>query len=296
MQNTPYPARRRYVWAMDHMAMPYQKALAFFKQMQRQCPKEKNPQRHAALGLMVECINELNHKGVEDFAGPKLHRLLIKCADTCGWHTDANAIQRSLVPRLVEGTKDIYTCPKCGKDKPRADFMGLMSMAQKEKYNKPEGTRALVMQKRCANCRYNAHEAKKRRSVRVKKRTVISQWATTMATTKDVSQGDVYLRYGIEVRRKQTNVRHALLKLKNPEPNHQPRKDFYEYIDTLLMLCIERLEERLNFAHLADLKKDKPSWLHLLSTDERADAVSRFAQLRRAESAHGLRGRGPSLL
>jgi hypothetical protein len=171
-----------------------------------------------------------------------------------------------------------------------------MSTAQKEKYNKPENSRSLIMQKRCANCRYNAQEAKQRKAKRVRKRAVISQWATTMATTKDVGQGDIYLRYGIEVRRKQTNVRHALLKLKNPSPQHQPRKDFYEYIDTLLTLCIERLEERVGFAHLGDLKKAQPSWIHILTSDERAESMLRFAQLRRAESALGLRGRGPSLL
>jgi len=288
MSPIPYPARRRYPWALMHTVMDYTNTVRFFKKMQRQCPQDKNPARHATFSLLLECIDELNHKGVEEFAGDKLHRLLIKCADRCEWHTDANKIQRSLVPRLVEGTMDIYTCPHCGNDKPRADFMGLMSQAQREKYNKPEGKRALVMQKRCTNCRYNAQEAKRRKEKRVKERRVVRQWSKLFTNKKAIGGQDIYQRYCTELDRQLRNTKVALRKVK-PDTT---RAAFYQRKIELIRTSAERLDEHLDNGLLAKLETGVV-WTHLLNHAEYTELEAlRIAMTRDMDT----RGRRPSLL
>lgn len=291
MSPTPYPARRRYPWALLHIVMDYTNTVRFFKKMQRQCPQDKNPARHATFALMLECIDELNHKGVEEFAGDKLHRLLIKCADRCGWHTDANKIQRSLVPRLVEGTKDIYTCPKCGEDKPRADFMGLMTGAQRERYNKPEGTRALIMQKRCNNCRYNANEAKRRKEKRVSERRAVRQWAKLTTNKKAIGGQDIYQRYCAELDRQLHNTKVALRKVNKINPA-TTRAAFYQRKVELIRLCAERLDEHLDNAMVAKLETGVV-WTNLITHEEYAELEElRIIMTRDSDT----QGRRPSIL
>jgi len=278
MYKVPYPARRRYPWALPHISMTYTGVVSFFKAKQRQCPQEKNPARFDTYALMLECIDELNHQGVEDFAGPKLHKLLIKCADRCGWHTDVNQVQRSLVPRLVDGTLDVYTCPHCGKDKHRSSFMGLMTQAQKEKYNKPENSRSLIMQKRCANCRDNANEAQRRRQQRVKTRVVMRNWAILAATTRGIKGGDIYVRYGAAIQRSKATVK-ASMSSERAILMWNVRKKFYARKLELLALCAERLEERIDNAALEDLQQPEPMWIHLLTADERAEIYQMYARM-----------------
>lgn len=305
MDKVPYPARRRYPWALPHISMTYTGVVSFFKAKQRQCPREKNPARFDTYALMLECIDELNHQGVEDFAGPKLHKLLIKCADRCGWHTDVNQVQRSLVPRLVEGTLDVYTCPHCGKDKHRSSFMGLMTQAQKEKYNKPEKSRALIMQKRCAECRDNANEAQRRRQQRIKSTVVMRNWAVLAASTRGLRGGDLYVRYGEAVRRSAETVRRALRRARAyPQELSRAlpraRIGFYERKLELLALCAQRLDERVESADFEDLKQPEPMWIHLLTADERAEIHQKYARMLEAErleaKACGLPRRTPPIL
>ena len=260
----PYPARRRYRWASPDRVMSYTDAVRFFTAMRRQQPEADNPQRWATLETMVEALHVLQHDGVDEMPGPKLHKLLIKCAQRCGWVTDLNKLQRTM--RVTPSATDpsLLHCWSCGRDLPRHAFMTPMTMSQKLRYGKPPESRSRVMAKRCANCRDNAKESKRRKTVRV---AVSKQRKAYVRLTEQrlARGGDVYRAHLIDIRAHKDSTRRALLKANCVGT----RRAFYEAKRDLLALSAQRLEQLLEDNAVDQLNVERVSWLGLVTPDER---------------------------
>jgi hypothetical protein len=267
----PYPARRRYRWAREGRTMTYTDAVRHFTNMRYQASEDRNPQRWATLTMMLEALDLLQHDGHDDFAGTKLHKLLIKCAARCGWVTDLSAMQRKLRPTPIDGDPDKLHCYDCDRDLPRSAFRTLMTDAQRQRYNKPEGTRQYIMARRCADCRDNAKESKRRKLVRTtaarKRREFVR-----LTEQRQERGGDIYRVYLLDVRHHIESTRKALSKAACTGT----RREFYEFKLATLLHCHALLEQHLADNTLDQLSTERVSWLNIASPEDQAEVMHKY--------------------
>lgn len=284
---TPYPARRRYLWARDGRQMSYTEAHKHFTNMRYQCPEDRNPQRWATLTLMLEALDLLQHEGHDTFEGHKLHKLFIKCAARCGWVTDLSQMQRKMRATPVEGDPTKLHCYACDRDLPRAMFRTPMTEAQRAKYNKPEGTRQYTVARRCADCRDNAKESKRRKRVRVDAQRKRRDYVR-LTEQRKAKAGDTYRVYLLDLRYHLDNARRALSK----PLCTGARRAFYEAKLGLALQCQGRLEDLVESNTVNDLDTTRVTWLNLLTQEEQAHLI---ALLKDYTTAPDRSGRSPVL-
>jgi hypothetical protein len=164
----PYPARRKYNWAYPTEEHTYDDARLIFIRMMRQSPAQDNPARHQAFTLALEALDHLSHnQNVDKFPGPKLHKLLCKSALAADWCPDLGAKQREACAQPVEGSPDMYRCPKCRAIKPIQDFLKPVTTAQRKLWGwtNPQVART-TKAKTCNTCRTNARIRQERQATR----------------------------------------------------------------------------------------------------------------------------------
>ncbi len=261
----PYPARRRYHWAREGRTMTYTDAVRHFTGMRYQSPQDRNPERWATLTMMLEALDLLQHEGYDEFDGAKLHKLFIKCAARCGWVTDLSAVQRALRSTPVEGEPDKLHCYACDRDLPRSMFRTPMTNAQRVKYNRPEGTRQYTMARRCADCRDNAKETKRRKLVKADAQRRRREFVRLTEQRKERG-GDIYRVYLLDVRHHIDSTKKALGK----PTCTGTRREFYEVKLATLLHCHELLEQHLADNTLDQLSTERVSWLNIASPEDQA--------------------------
>lgn len=283
----PFPARRRYQWAREGRTMSYTDAVRHFTGMRYQCPEERNPQRWATLTMMLEALDLLQHDGHDEFEGHKLHKLFIKCAARCGWVTDLSQMQRALRSRPVEGDPTKWHCYACARDLPVSMFRTIMTEAQRVKYNRPEGTRQYTMARRCADCRDNAKETKRRKLVKVAAQRKRREFVR-LTEQRQERGGDIYRVYLLDVRHHIDSTKKALSK----PACMGTRREFYECKLASLLHCHTLLEQHLADGTLDQLSTERISWLNILSPEDQAEVMHKY---RVTTLDNRQRGRSPVL-
>lgn len=262
--STPYPARRRYPWALDGASMTYTEAVRHFTNMRYQSPKARNPERWATLETMVEALHVLQHEGVDEMPGLKLHKLLVRCAAHCGWLTNMSAKQRTMRATPIEGDPTRMHCWACDRDLSLSMFRKPMTIAQKERYGKPLDKRTYVMQRTCADCRDNAAEARRRKKMRTTDKKNKRDYVRLTALRK-ARAGDVYRVYLVDLRYHTNNTRQARTKATCVGT----RGDFYNAKLALILAAQDRLEQHVEDNTLDQLDTQRVTWLNLVTSEER---------------------------
>jgi hypothetical protein len=156
MQQTPYPASRRYFWLLAGKRIPINEAERMMKRMRAQANESRNPNRYRAYTLLISALHTLEHRGIDDISAQKLHTLLCTAATEAGWFVD---------PARYKRKPDIYAppgyrcCNKCRAVLPESVF----------------GKKQDKLSHLCVDCRYKtadqkryAVESKEQRAIRDK--------------------------------------------------------------------------------------------------------------------------------
>jgi hypothetical protein len=161
----PYPSRRTYPWVRTP-SLSYDSAYRLFKRMQRQAPEVRNPARHRAFALLIDAINTLQHRGVDEFPTVKLHALLCKAAAEAGWYTDPAQYRKKRQPAPA----GMRHCVGCDQILPEQTFRIPMSQREIER-NKaleyaPHTVKRDKLSHLCVDCRHKKQQAQHKRTQR----------------------------------------------------------------------------------------------------------------------------------
>lgn len=147
---TPYPAVRRYTWAVPEQTFSYTEALELLESHRRSMPETQNIPRWQAYSLTIDAINELQHRGVDKFPGHKIHRLLIRAAESTGWWYKEQRY------KFVSENSDpgIRFCGSCAQNKPIECFRRVATDAERQRNRwHNEGKIRYTLTVYCQDCR-----------------------------------------------------------------------------------------------------------------------------------------------
>lgn len=300
----PYPARRNYMWAYPDEVHSYEQARDLFARMRRQAPETDNPARFKALTLALEALAHLSHhQGVEAFPGPKLHKLLCKSALAADWCPDLGAKQREACAQPVEGSPDMYRCPKCRKVLPLADFLKPVSTAQRTLWGWDNAHSARTTKaKTCKTCRSKAQQSAARKSDRAaakQARAAFEKAVKNGVLSTAVDDPDMLSKvfdYWQTVFK--TTVRSSTLarqKIAGSTNPHASTLAFYDLKVALLTLAQERFNIAADAGQLAPYIVPAPHWTLFLTPEELAAIQTAHVTMTAERRDELVRGRTPSI-
>lgn len=155
-QQRTYPEFKPRLWAL---AMPWT-LTQIEVELRRGLTGHPESPRHRAYTDTLAAVHELAHRGVTEFRGDKVQKLLIKAAQAHGWRAPKQGTKRPL-PRTTK--PDHRVCAKCYEEKHDSLFRALATPAQKRRNGWSETAQHYTVHKLCAPCRVsNARRAKRK--------------------------------------------------------------------------------------------------------------------------------------
>ena len=113
----------------------------------------------AAYRALLAAVQALHAKGVAQFPGDKVHRLLIAAAAEHGWCTDLEEVQqRRLKPDAVVVPDGQRWCARCAQCRPVKLFEATPTAAEIAAHRWSPHTTRKIMRKVCAACRKTAQK------------------------------------------------------------------------------------------------------------------------------------------
>ena len=283
----PYPARRKYKWAEPDVTMSYEHACKMFAKARLQAYSAGATHRYKAFDLVIQSLTTLSEdRGINEFPGPKLHKLLCKAALAAGWCTDLNAIQRKRVAKLAPDQADVYICPSCGEAKHKDEYMVPASPAQCAMWGwgskkKDKKVRARV----CRTC----HEKKNRvRIAKVKRldaNRIAKEYENLVA--KQGYRAALHLAYDYWSEKIKRSIHSNKIAL--TASTHQPTLDYYQLRLELLSIALENLTIAVQDETFIE------TWTHLLSPRDQKQLYDTYAQLLTLRRNEFIRGTPPAL-
>lgn len=250
----PYPYGRYYTWA--HAKKPHtpNQALLLFTRMRSGGLGRCTPARTATFDRMIELIKHLHEaRGVVEFPGQKLHTLLIKAAEHCGWYATHGEAKRAQQP--IQQPDGTYQCQHCMRCFPPEDFQRPYSDKEVTRYRSRPHAREpkKINTQHCALCRKARAESDRRR----KEATAERKRATR------IRKGKFDRIYSNTVHMILENYRSILAK----EERAAFRKDYGYYLvkQQMVRIASARLDELFDSRDMSSLISTEPDW-HLLLT------------------------------
>lgn len=292
----PYPARRKYMWAYPQEVHTYEQARDLFVRMRRQAPETDNPARFKALTLALEALAHLSHhQGVEAFPGPKLHKLLCKSALAADWCPDLGAKQREACAQPVEGSPDMYRCPKCREIKPLADFLKPVTAAQRTMWGWDNAHSARTTKaKTCKTCRVNAEQRKIKHAERVDARRAAQRYQDAVAAGGVTSNADAMPLVFDYWTAMFPRLIHAT-RMARSKSIHPQTKEFYRLKFDMLALAKERFDTAADAGQLAPYAVPAPHWTLFLDKDELLEIQLAHVRMTTTRRQDDVRGKLPEL-
>jgi hypothetical protein len=287
----PYPARRKYNWAYPTEEHTYDDARLIFIRMMRQSPAQDNPARHQAFTLALEALDHLSHnQNVDKFPGPKLHKLLCKSALAADWCPDLGAKQREACAQPVEGSPDMYRCPKCRAIKPIQDFLKPVTTAQRKLWGwtNPQVART-TKAKTCNTCRTNARIRQERQATRTQIRHLTDTYQKLVASGDLSAITPILIDYWSALFAQNIQATKAV---KNKSP-HAPTTAFYALKVELLEIASQRFETAADSGQMDDYAVAAPHWTMFLEPGEMTDLQIAHVRMSTARRSEQVRGRVP---
>lgn len=263
----PYPARRRYEWAVASNTITHPEALALFDKMRKsQQRRDKNPQRWDALLLASASVEHLYHtKHITAFPGDRLHKLLIKAALKTDWCPDLNAVQRARRATPVEGDSNLLRCPGCGLDRPFTSFLVPVSAKQADRWGLAPDTKQRTKGRICDSCR-DVKAARLRLADRRRAARSVEVHYLKAVLNEDFEQAiSLFEDYWSQHIRQHIDAAEGALK----RCQHLPTRDFYTLKLHALMAALEVAHTCATSDAVYKYLTPHNDWTAFLSDDDR---------------------------
>lgn len=223
--------------------------------------------RRAAFELALEAVELLiNEKGVQQFPGDKLKRLLIKAAAQAGWYRKEAAFKG--VPKAQQDGHKV--CRRCKQEKPLANFNAVATEAQKRRSNWRMDAQHFISSLLCDSCR----KAKTQERNRSERRRLHKAGAVDLigcyrdSLKAAVTTTEANLRNHTVELPASDGTMVSMLQFDNPDDGA-----YYRKRKELLLLARNRLKDRIDDGSLSQPLADGTSprgfWQELLEPDER---------------------------
>ncbi len=220
--------------------------------------------RYRAFKDTLDAVHELAHRGVTEFRGDKVHKLLVKAAHVHGWWAPEGKKRP-----LPKPTKDGHrVCAKCYGEKPEGVFRALATPAQKRRNGWSEDGQHFTIHKLCDACRTANKRRDKRKAAKKEAPTLIG------AYKKSIANG---LETVAKVFKKHTAFRdpdtgHRVFNFRTDEDG-----DYYVAREALLREARKRLDQYIEDGSLREHLPAQPAglWFELLTQEEK-DKLARL--------------------
>lgn len=230
----------------------------------------------------LDAVHQLHGRGVTEFRGDKVLRLLIAAAREHGWMK-----RRGYFKPLPKATNPEHkVCRRCQVEKGIEDFKMLATPAQRKRFNWTSSAPMYVYGHNCAPCRKAKAAAEKRKEVKRQNPDLFTQYKTQISAE-------------IEAVGK---VLSAHLSITLPDGSRvyqfadQADQDYYFERDRMLRLARQRFNEYVENGELLDkVDPDVPrgAWYGLLTPAERHHLDSLFKE--GSWTGDSYKGRMPTL-
>lgn len=238
--------------------------------------------RTKAFQATLDAVHQLHGRGVTEFRGDKVLRLLIAAAREHGWMK-----RRGYFKPLPKATNPEHkVCRRCQVEKPIEDFKMLATPAQRKKFNWSSSAPLYVYGHNCAPCRKAKAAAEKRKAVKRQDSDLFTQYKTQIS-----AELEAVLK---------VLAKHLTIELPDGSKVYQFKdqadQDYYFERERLLRLARQRFNEYVENGELLDKvdpEAPRGAWYGLLTLAERRQLDSLFKQGSWAED--GYKGRMPTL-
>lgn len=216
--------------------------------------------RTRAYKATLDAVHQLHGRGVEEFRGDKVLRLLIAAAREHGWMRRKGSPYKAK-PKAKQ--PDHKVCRRCEQEKPMAEFRTLATLAQKRRNGWPEDSQHFTYAVTCAPCRKLKQQAQSRKETKRRDPDTYTAYRTTFYN--EVKAVDTIFRNHIAFTTPDGDRVYQFA--------DEADQSYYAERRRLLLLARQRFEDAANDGTLFDiLDPDTPkgAWYGLLTPDERA--------------------------
>jgi hypothetical protein len=273
-----YPEFKPRPWAL---AMPWS-LTQIEAELRKGLTGSSDTPRYRSFKDTLDAVHLLAHRGVDEFRGDKVHKLLVKAAQTHGWYLPEG--KRRPLPKVFKDGHRV--CAKCYEEKLEEVFKAKPTLAQKRRNGWAEDTSQLITHKLCDACRLSNARRAKRKAAKREAPTLIGAYRTSITNGLE-TVAKVFKKHTAFV---DTTTNTRSFAFKTDEDG-----DYYVKREALLRLTRQRLDQYIEDGTLRERIPAEPQglWFELLTQDEKDN----LARLHRAGSwmQGGYRSRMPLL-
>ena len=278
-QKLTYPEFKPRPWAL---AMPWS-LTRIEAELRKGLTGSPDTPRYLAFKDTIDAVHLLAHRGVDEFRGDKVHKLLVKAAQTHGWYAPEG--KRRPLPKVFKDGHRV--CAKCYEEKLEEVFKAKPTLAQKRRNGWAEDTSQLITHKLCDACRLSNARRAKRKAAKREAPTLIGAYRASITNGLE-TVAKVFKKHTAFVTPPPENF--TVHNFRAPED-----QDYYSERKALLRLARQRLDQYIEDGTLRERIPAEPQglWFELLTQDEKDN----LARLHRAGSwmQGGYRSRMPLL-
>jgi hypothetical protein len=224
--------------------------------------------RYKSFADTLAAVHLLAHeRDVREFRGDKVHKLLVKAAQTHGWLAPAG--KKRPLPKSLN--PDNKVCKACYEEKHLSVFRTLATVAQKKRMGRNPDAQHYVTSNLCDVCRLSLARRTKRKAGKRMAPTLVSALKASITTS-------------LETVAKVLKKNLAFIDADGDRISKMDDDSLAYYLDrrALLHKARSRLDAYIEDGTLAQKMKDIPvaeaMWHHLLTDDERAQLKAQHAR------------------
>ena len=278
-QKLTYPEFKPRPWAL---AMPWS-LTRIEAELRKGLTGSPDTPRYLAFKDTIDAVHLLAHRGVDEFRGDKVHKLLVKAAQTHGWYAPEG--KRRPLPKVFKDGHRV--CAKCYEEKLEEVFKAKPTLAQKRRNGWADDSQRLIIHKLCDACRLSNARRAKRKAAKREAPTLIGAYRASITNGLE-TVAKVFKKHTAFVTPPPENF--TVHNFRAPED-----QDYYSERKALLRLARQRLDQYIEDGTLRERIPAEPQglWFELLTQEEKDN----LARLHRAGSwmQGGYRSRMPLL-